>query len=65
MDLQLPEVFKPRRILATIPEVEGQRIVLADLKGPGCIQRIWMGTRHNRRAILRIYWDGEEQPSVE
>ena len=38
---------------------------MAELKGPGCIQRIWMGTRHNRRAILRIYWDGEEQPSVE
>ena len=65
MDLQLPKAFKPRRILATIPEVKGERIELAELKGPGCIQRIWMGTRLNRRAILRIYWDGEEEPSVE
>ena len=65
MDLQLPKTFKPRRILATIPEVKGERIELATLEGPGCIQRIWMGTRLNRRAILRIYWDGEEEPSVE
>ncbi len=65
MDLQLPKVFKPRRILATIPEVRGDRIELATLRGPGCIRRIWMGSRQNRQGILRIYWDGEEEPSVE
>ncbi len=40
--------------------------VLADIKGPGAIQQIWMTpTGHWRYSILRIYWDGEESPSVE
>jgi hypothetical protein len=44
----------------------GQTFVLADIKGPGAVQQIWMTpTGHNRFNILRIYWDGEENPSVE
>ena len=44
----------------------GQTFVLADIKGPGAIQHIWMTpTGNNRFNILRIYWDGEEMPSVE
>lgn len=44
----------------------GQTFVLADIKGPGAIQHIWMTpTGNNRFNILRIYWDGEENPSVE
>jgi hypothetical protein len=44
----------------------GQTFVLADIKGPGAIQHIWMTpTGNNRFNILRIYWDGEEKPSVE
>jgi hypothetical protein len=40
--------------------------VLADVKGEGAIQQIWMTpTGHWRYAILRFYWDGEETPSVE
>jgi hypothetical protein len=39
---------------------------LADIKGPGCIEHIWMTPTGNwRKAILRIYWDGEVNPSVE
>jgi hypothetical protein len=39
---------------------------LADIKGEGAIQQIWMTpSGHWRYAILRIYWDGENTPSVE
>jgi len=44
----------------------GQTFVMADIKGSGAIQHIWMTpTGNNRFNILRIYWDGEETPSVE
>jgi hypothetical protein len=40
--------------------------VLADINGSGGIQHIWMTPNGNDRlTILRIYWDGEETPSVE
>jgi len=39
---------------------------LAEIQGPGAIQHIWMTvTGHWRHTILRIYWDGETEPSVE
>jgi hypothetical protein len=42
-------------------------IPLADIQEPGAIQHIWMTTypTHWRRLVLRAYWDGEEQPSIE
>ena len=44
----------------------GQTFLMADIEGPGAIQHIWMTpTGDNRMNILRIYWDGEEKPSVE
>ncbi|MBN2137640.1 MAG: DUF2961 domain-containing protein [Sedimentisphaerales bacterium] len=44
----------------------GTTFQMADIKGPGAIQHIWMTpTGDNRMNVLRIYWDGEEQPSVE
>ncbi len=44
----------------------GQTFVMADVKGSGAIQQIWMTpTGNNRFNIFRIYWDGEETPSVE
>jgi len=43
-----------------------QSFTLAEIKGPGAIQQIWMTpTGHWRFAILRIFWDGEESASVE
>ncbi|HEX2694795.1 MAG TPA: glycoside hydrolase family 172 protein [Acidobacteriota bacterium] len=40
--------------------------VLADVKGTGAVQQIWMTPAGTWRfAILRIYWDGETEPSVE
>lgn len=44
----------------------GETFELADIAGPGAIQQIWMTATGNWRfSILRIYWDGQEQPSVE
>lgn len=44
----------------------GATATLADIDGPGAIQHIWMTAQGNYRfMILRIYWDGEETPSVE
>ncbi len=43
-----------------------QVFTLAEIQGPGAIQHIWMTpTGHWRYSILRMYWDGEAQPSVE
>jgi D-arabinan exo alpha-(1,3)/(1,5)-arabinofuranosidase (non-reducing end) len=39
---------------------------LGEVKGPGCIQQIWMTPTGNwRHSIIRFYWDGETEPSVE
>jgi len=44
----------------------GTTFSLADIEGPGAIQHIWMTpSGHWRHSILRFYWDGQEQPSVE
>jgi hypothetical protein len=48
----------------------GQARTLADMAGPGCIKHIWvtMGCEDRyvyRKTILRMFWDGEESPSVE
>lgn len=46
-----------------------ETLVLADIKGPGVIRRIWFtilaGGDYLRRMVLRMYWDGMEFPSVE
>ena len=44
----------------------GQTFTLAEISGPGAIQHIWMTpTGHWRFSILRVYWDGEANPSIE
>jgi len=44
----------------------GETFTLADIKGPGAIQQIWMTPGGNwRYSIIRFYWDGEQNPSVE
>ncbi len=42
-------------------------VTLAEIEGPGVIQHIWITTRVEayRTCILRCYWDGEAEPSVE
>ena len=47
----------------------GEKFTLADISGMGAIQSIWLtgtGPRdHSRDMILRVYWDDQQQPSVE
>ncbi|HAX43338.1 MAG TPA: DUF2961 domain-containing protein [Bryobacteraceae bacterium] len=44
----------------------GETFTLAEIDGSGAIQHIWMTpTGHWRTSILRMYWDGEAEPSVE
>jgi len=45
----------------------GKATTIMDIDGPGVIQHIWITVdiRGYRDLILRIYWDGEENPSVE
>lgn len=48
----------------------GESLTLADLKGPGTIERIWLTILpsepgYARLMTVRIYWDGEKDPSVE
>jgi hypothetical protein len=49
---------------------KGGEAVIADIKGPGVITMIHfalggVALSTNRDTIIRIYWDGEETPSVE
>jgi hypothetical protein len=45
------------------------KVVIADLKGPGIITMIHFALpqsmKLNRDTVLRIYWDGEKNPSVQ
>lgn len=45
----------------------GETTTLAEIPGAGCITHIWITVEPKayRNCILRMYWDGEEQPSVE
>lgn len=48
----------------------GETLTIAELEGPGNITHIWLianslDIRYPRAAVLRIYWDGSEIPSVE
>ena len=52
----------------------GQTAVVLSETGPGCVNHIWMtmdewphgrGSPYLRQVILRMYWDGERDPSVE
>jgi hypothetical protein len=43
-----------------------ETFTIAEITGPGAIQHIWMTPTGNwRYSILRIYWDDEQDPSVE
>ncbi len=45
----------------------GETATLMDNEGPGVIRHMWYTFRetHYRDVIIRMYWDGEETPSVE
>ncbi len=47
----------------------GRTMELADIPGAGCIRHLYFtvigGEHYLRDTVLRMYWDGEETPSVE
>ncbi len=45
----------------------GETFTLANITGQGRIRHIWIvdSSNMNRRTVIRMYWDGAEQPSVE
>jgi len=47
----------------------GEEVLIADIKGNGTIRHIWMTTFPNpvtlRGAVIRVYWDGQDHPSIE
>jgi len=44
----------------------GECFTLADISGMGAVQQLWLTPTGNWRfQILRLYWDDQEQPSVE
>lgn len=44
----------------------GETFTMAQIDGSGCINHIWMTPAGTwRDSILRIYWDGQKNPSVE
>ena len=52
------------------PIPAGQTLTLAALEGAGCISHIWITIstpeqHYLRRLVLRAYWDGEANPSIE
>jgi hypothetical protein len=54
------------KISPSVIIMPGETFLMADIAGPGTIQQIWMTPTGNwRYSILRIYWDDQEQPSVE
>ena len=54
------------KISPSVRIAPGETRTLADVRGSGAIQHIWMTlTGHWRHSILRIYWDNQETPSVE
>ena len=49
---------------------KGESVTIAEVKGAGCINHIWITIAaadplYLRKMLLRMFWDGEELPSVE
>ncbi len=59
----------PTKRLAPATALPGQTLTLLEADGPGMISHMWFTINdaepyHLKRIVLRIYWDGEESPSV-
>ena len=78
-DLPRPKDYVQKRISSydrtganddSRPIDPGQTLTLLDEKGPGEITHVWItiasGEKyHLKKLVLRMYWDGESDPSVE
>ncbi len=60
------ELGQTWKVSPSVQIASRQVYTIAEIQGPGAIQHIWMTPTGNWRfSILRIYWDGEREPSVE
>ena len=78
-DLTQQQTYTPHRASSTDPTganhdfrtvAPGATEAVLDVDGPGTIAHIWFTIADNepynlKRVVLRMYWDGEENPSVE
>jgi hypothetical protein len=77
-DLGRPQDFRSERVSSydrsggnndRLSIAPGETVVLAEIEGPAAIHHIWVTIAaeafYGRKIILRMYWDGEERPSVE
>ncbi len=67
--LSLPARSRPGKVSYMQRLEPGERLLVADLQGPGCITCInvvlFRVPNLGRSLRLKIYWDGEETPSVD
>lgn len=61
------ELGKGWKVRPCISLEPGSTTTLADIKGPGVIQHIWITVdpRSWTDIVIRFYWDGEKTPSIE
>jgi D-arabinan exo alpha-(1,3)/(1,5)-arabinofuranosidase (non-reducing end) len=60
------DLGKGWKISPSVDIAAGATYTVAEISGSGAIQHIWMTpTGTWRFSILRMYWDGEKEPSVE
>lgn len=55
------------KVSPSIEVAAGATAELAEIDGSGVVQHIWLTThmRHWRQLVLRMYWDGDDEPAVE
>ena len=53
------------KLSPTVTVPAGRTVTLVDVDGPGVIQNMWFTGYIGHHFILRMYWDGQEIPSVE
>jgi len=78
-DITRQQTYTPHRASSTDPTganadfrsiAPGATLTVLDADGPGMVSHLWFTIAtgepyHLKRIVLRIYWDGEKDPSVE
>jgi hypothetical protein len=61
------ELGRGWKVSPSIDIAAGQTAVLAEIDGAGAIQHVWLTVHPSqwRKLVLRMFWDGEPNPSVE
>jgi len=60
------ELGKGWKVNPFIKIAPNETVTVAEINGSGAITQIWMTPTGNwRTSVIRMYWDGEETPSVE